>query len=83
MRFMGGYSLGFGSAGFFEGKYPDNHNAFAFMGAFVVIGGGLPASMVGGFLGDKLEPKIGGIKAYISGIGAACAYPFILITYGF
>ena len=53
------------------------------MGAFVVIGGGLPASMVGGFLGDKLEPKIGGIKAYISGIGAACAYPFILITYGF
>jgi MFS family permease len=51
------------------------------MGAFVVIGGGLPASMIGGFLGDRFESKIGGIKSYISGVGALCALPFILVTY--
>lgn len=51
------------------------------MGAFVVIGGGLPASMVGGYLGDRFEYKIGGIKSYISGVGALIALPFILVTY--
>jgi len=51
------------------------------MGAFVVIGGGIPASIIGGFLGDKFESKIGGIKSYISGVGAAIAFPFILVTY--
>jgi sugar phosphate permease len=80
-RFAGGYSLGFLSAVFFENRYPSDLTAYSFMGAFVVIGGGLPASMIGGFLGDKLEKKIGGIKSYISGVGALCALPFILITY--
>ena len=80
-RFMGGYSLGFLSATFFETRYPDYIHQYAFMGAFVVIGGGLPASMIGGYLGDKFESKIGGIKSYISGVGALCALPFILVTY--
>ena len=80
-RFMGGYSLGFLSAKFFENRYPDYITQYSFMGAFVVIGGGLPASMVGGWLGDKYEKKIGGIKSYISGVGALCALPFILVTY--
>lgn len=80
-RFAGGYSLGFLTAVFFENRYPYDLTAYSFMGAFVVIGGGLPASMLGGFLGDKLEKKIGGIKSYISGVGALCALPFILITY--
>ena len=80
-RFMGGYTLGFLSATFFENRYPDYVNQYAFMGAFVVIGGGLPASIIGGWLGDKYEAKIGGIKSFISGIGALCALPFILVTY--
>lgn len=80
-RFMGGYSLGFLSASFFVNRYPDYVNEYGFMGAFVVIGGGLPASMIGGYLGDKFEKDIGGIKSYISGIGALTALPFILVTY--
>lgn len=51
------------------------------MGAFVVIGGGLPASLIGGYAGDKLEAKYGGIKSFIAGGGSLLAIPFILITY--
>jgi len=80
-RFFGGYSLGFLSAEFFEHRYPDNTKAYSFMGAFVVIGGGLPASILGGYLSDKLEPKIGSIKGLIAGVGALAAVPFILIAY--
>ena len=80
-RFMGGYSLGFLSASFFENRYPSNLKAYSFMGAFVVIGGGLRASMLGGYAGDVLEKRIGGIKSFISGVGALCALPFILIAF--
>jgi hypothetical protein len=81
LRFFGGYSLGFLSASFFENKYPDDNNAYAVMSAVVVIGGGLPASLIGGTVGDLLEHRIGGIKSYISGIGALIALPFIMFTY--
>lgn len=80
-RFMGGYSLGFLSASFFENRYPDNVTQYAWAASVVVIGGGLPASLAGGYLGDRLESKIGGIKSYISGVGALTALPFILISY--
>jgi nitrate/nitrite transporter NarK len=80
-RFMGGYSIGFLSASFFVNRYPDHVSEFSLMGAFVVIGGGLPASMVGGYIGDKYESTVGGIKSYLSGIGALSAMPFILITF--
>ena len=53
------------------------------MNAIVVIGGGLPASMLGGWLSDKYEEKFSSIKGLIAGIGALFAIPFIVITYGF
>jgi len=51
------------------------------MNAVVVIGGGLPASMLGGWMSDKLEDKIGTIKGLIAGVGALVAVPFIFIAY--
>lgn len=83
LRFMGGYSIGFLSASFFVNRYPEHVSEFGLMMAFVVIGGGLPASIAGGYLGDKYESSIGGIKSYISGIGALTALPFILITFAY
>jgi hypothetical protein len=80
-RFAGGYSLGFLSASFFENRYPANLHNYSYMGTVVVIGGGLPASMIGGYAGDVLEKRIGGIKSYISGVGVLVALPFILITF--
>ena len=80
-RFFGGYSLGFLTAEFFETKYPDYTNQFAIMNSVIVIGGGLPASILGGYLSDSLEAKYGSIKGLIAGCGALAAVPFIIISY--
>lgn len=80
-RFFGGYSLGFLSAEFFENRYPDYTSQYAVMGSVVVIGGGLPASMLGGWISDRYESRIGSIKGIIAGGGALLAIPFILIAY--
>lgn len=81
LRFFGGYSLGFLSGNFFEKRYPDNANQFAYMNAVVVIGGGLPASMLGGYLSDRFESRYGSVKGLIAGLGALAAVPFIFIAY--
>ena len=80
-RFFGGYSLGFLTAEFFENRFPEYTNQFAVMNSVIVIGGGLPASMLGGYLSDRLESKYGSIKGLIAGVGALTAVPFILISY--
>ena len=82
MRFAGGYSLGFLSGGFFEDRYPDYTNEFAIMNAVIVIGGGLPASMLGGWISDYFEERHGSVKGLIAGLGALTAVPFIIISYG-
>jgi hypothetical protein len=51
------------------------------MSSVIVIGGGIPASFIGGYLSDKLEDRIPNIKGLISGLGALAACPFIVITY--
>ena len=51
------------------------------MNAVVVIGGGLPASMLGGWLSDRFEHRYGGIKGMIAGIGAMTAAPFIVLAF--
>lgn len=45
------------------------------------MGGGLPASIIGGMISDKLEGRIGSIKGLIAGVGALTAIPFIYIAY--
>jgi len=82
LRFFGGYSLGFLSGKFFEDRFPDYTTEFSIMNAVIVIGGGLPASMIGGILSDRLEHRYGNIKGLIAGVGALFAIPFIIISYG-
>ena len=81
LRFFGGYSLGFLSAKFFEDRYPDYITQFSFMNSVIVIGGGLPASILGGWLSDRFEDRIGSIKGLVSGVGALIAVPFIIIAF--
>ena len=80
-RFFGGYTLGFLSATFFIHRYPQNTLDYAYMSSVVVIGGGLPASFVGGYLSDTFEHKYPQIKGVIAGVGALAACPLIFITF--
>ena len=80
-RFFGGYALGFLSATFYETRYSDYTSEYAYMNAVIVVGGGIPASMLGGWMADKLEYKYPQIKGLISGLGALAATPFIAFTY--
>ena len=50
------------------------------MNVVVVVGGGIPASLLGGYLSDKLEGKLGNIKGLICGVGALSAIPFIFLV---
>ena len=51
------------------------------MNTVIVVGGGLPASFLGGYLADKLEYRLPNVKGLIAGLGALAATPFIVITF--
>ena len=77
-RGFSGACIGFLSGQFFEQRYPDNLTQFSYMNTVVVIGGGLPAVVIGGWISDRFESKIGSIKGIIAGIGALISTPFII-----
>jgi len=80
-RFWAGYCLGFLSGSFFEHRYKAYIDAYKYAGTFIVVGGGLPASVAGGYLSDKFESQIGSMKGLIAGVGALAAIPFIYVAY--
>lgn len=80
-RFSAGYTLGFAGSTFFEHKYPEYTDQYAIMNTVTVVGGGLSASMLGGYLSDALEKRIPMIKGIIAGGGALLAMPFMIVTF--
>jgi len=51
------------------------------MASVTTVGGGITASMFGGYLGDALEDRIPMIKGIIAGGGALLALPFMIFTF--
>ena len=80
-RFWAGYSLGLLSAHFFENRWPSEISNISITQAITIIGGGLPASIAGGYISDRFESTIPHIRGLISGLGALIAVPFIFITF--
>ena len=82
---IGGATIGFFGVSFFTQVYPDYNREFSIINVFVAIGGGIPSSYIGGFLGDYFESEKGGkklyMKGYISGIGGMIACLFIPTCY--
>ena len=61
-RFMGGYSLGFWGKNYFQNVFPERQNEYAIAYFFILIFGGIPSEMIGGYITDKYEPVYPRIK---------------------
>lgn len=57
LRYWGGYSIAFWGATYFTNVYPNDTDWYSILNAFVTICGGIPSLFIGGYFGDKYEPK--------------------------
>ena len=82
---IGATAKGYFNVFFFTQVYADYNTEFSILNIFVSIGGGIPASLIGGFLGDYYESEKGGkrlyMKGYITGFGVFIACVFIPSCY--
>lgn len=78
-----GSSYGFWSGSYFQARFPDYTTQYAMIYASGGIIGSLLAELIGGILGDGLEPKIPSIKGLLSGIGTLLAMPPLLYCFLF
>ena len=80
-RFAGGYSLGYWAKSYFSGVYPDKEDAYAEFYFLILLFGGMPSELIGGYICDKYEPAIPGIKGYVSAGGAFLGAICIVFTF--
>jgi len=80
-RFMGGYSLGYWAKTFFSGVYPDQGNEFSIAYFLILIFGGVPSELIGGYICDKYERTYPKVKGHLSALGAALGSIFIVLTF--
>ena len=52
-RFMGGYSLGYWAKRFFSDNYPEYNNQFSIAYFFILLFGGIPSEIIGGYICDR------------------------------
>uniref|UniRef100_A0A7S3CQ85 Uncharacterized protein n=1 Tax=Strombidium rassoulzadegani TaxID=1082188 RepID=A0A7S3CQ85_9SPIT len=80
-RFMAGYSLGFWNKNYFQNVYPEKQLDYVLCYNLILFLGGVPSELIGGYLCDKYEPVIPGIKGLISAAGAFLGSIFIVFTF--
>lgn len=82
---IGGATIGYFGVLFFTQVYSKYDKEFSILNIFISIGGGIPSSLLGGYLGDYFESEKGGkrlyMKGYISGLGALIACIFFPTCY--
>lgn len=57
-RFCAGFGIGVWCAPFFRGRFPSSITEFSVLNAFVVAGGGLLSSFLGGVISDKYAVQV-------------------------
>lgn len=78
---MGGYSLGYWAKNFFQGVYPEYGNQFSIAYFLILIFGGIPSELLGGYICDKYEIVYPRVKGHLSALGAALGAIFIILTF--
>jgi sugar phosphate permease len=82
-RFAGGYCLGYWSKSYFSGVYPEYQVEYATLYFLILLFGGIPSELLGGYICDKYERDIPGIKGIVSAAGAFIGAFFVIFTFGF
>ena len=72
-RFCAGYGIGVWKAPFFREAFPGFQDQFSVANAFVISGGGVLSSVLGGYLSDKLAPKDERARLWIPAAGCLLA----------
>ncbi|CAM9620197.1 unnamed protein product, partial [Chrysoparadoxa australica] len=73
LRFGAGYGIGVWAAPYFREAFPAQAGEYAVLNAFVVAGGGVASSILGGLISDKFaDPRV---KAWVPMIGSLLAVP--------
>ncbi|CAM9915556.1 unnamed protein product [Ectocarpus fasciculatus] len=74
-RFCAGFGIGVWCAPFFRGRFPSNSSEYAVLNAFVVAGGGLLSSFLGGVISDKYSVQDPRVRAWVPMAGCILAIP--------
>ncbi|CAB1106720.1 unnamed protein product [Ectocarpus sp. CCAP 1310/34] len=74
-RFCAGFGIGVWCAPFFRGRFPSNSSEYAVLNAFVVAGGGLLSSFLGGVVSDKYSVEDPRVRAWVPMAGCILAIP--------
>lgn len=81
LRFLGGYSIGFWAVKFFSGMFPDDSHSYSIANMLICSILGMSAAYLGGFIGDRFEPKWPVTKGMLDAICSLLAFPFIFFSY--
>ena len=82
LRFMGGYSIGFWGAKFFQGKFGEDHESeYSIINGLNSLCVGLIAAYSGGYIGDKLEKRYVMTKGLLCACCPLAAFPFVFFSF--
>jgi predicted MFS family arabinose efflux permease len=81
LRFLGGYSIGFWGAKFFQGMYEDKDTQYSLFNMIIYGVIGMSSSYTGGYVSDKLDKRFPMTKGIICGTCVLVSFPFILIAF--
>lgn len=65
---IGGATIGYFGVFFFTQVYADYDKEYSILSLLIALGGGIPSSIIGGYLGDYFESEKGGKKLYMKGL---------------
>lgn len=74
-RFCAGYGIGVWKAPFFREAFPDFTNEFSVANAFIISGGGILSSILGGIISDKFSPRDQRVQVCCNVMSPACPSP--------
>lgn len=81
LRFLGGYSLGFWGAKFFQGKFSEKETLYSVFNMIISGAFGMFAAYSGGWISDAFDKKYPMTKGILNALCVLVAFPFIFVAF--